>query len=297
MLRRLFDRLTYANVVASLALFVALGGSAYAVNTVRSTDIVDGEVKSVDIGNGEVGSNDIKDNSVNTFDVHSFLGADVVDGSLTGDDVAGDSLTGGDIQNRSLGASDLALDTVTGFELDESTLLFNNALDSDDIGVGAVGSSEVADGSLGGSDIGDNSLTGNDINEATLAMPPTTTAGFAFGGPTRVFGPTTFQKVASKVVPAGIYAVVATATLDVFPGGDGVIYSSATCELRTTGFIGGTTDRRTRSGGQRVVRSLTMNGIAELPAGGGEVSVWCNTTEFAEDVSSQMLFIRADARF
>ena len=291
MLRRLFDRLTYANVVASLALFVALGGSAYAVNTVRSTDIVDGEVKSVDIGNGEVGSNDIKTTASTT----PPLGADVVDGSLTGDDVAGDSLTGGDIQNRSLGASDLALDTVRA---SSST---SRPCSSQRPGLrrhrGAVGSSEVADGSLGGSDIGDNSLTGNDINEATLAMPPTTTAGFAFGGPTRVFGPTTFQKVASKVVPAGIYAVVATATLDVFPGGDGVIYSSATCELRTTGFIGGTTDRRTRSGGQRVVRSLTMNGIAELPAGGGEVSVWCNTTEFAEDVSSQMLFIRADARF
>ena len=40
-----------------------------------------------------------------------------------------------------------------------------------------------------------------------------------------------------------------------------------------------------------------MNGIAELPAGGGEVSVWCNTQEAVEDVSSQMLFIRADARF
>ena len=37
-----------------MALFVALGGSAYAVNTVFSSDIVDGQVKSVDIGNGEV---------------------------------------------------------------------------------------------------------------------------------------------------------------------------------------------------------------------------------------------------
>jgi len=64
------------NVVAFLALFVALGGtSAYAANTVFSTDIVDGEVKSVDIGNGEVGSADVKDNSLNTFDVHSFPGS------------------------------------------------------------------------------------------------------------------------------------------------------------------------------------------------------------------------------
>ena len=39
-----------------LALFVALGGTAYAVNTVGSADIIDGEVKSVDIGNNEIGS-------------------------------------------------------------------------------------------------------------------------------------------------------------------------------------------------------------------------------------------------
>ena len=75
------------NVFGLLALFVALGGTAYAVNTVRSTDIVDGEVKSVDIGNGEILSADVKDQSLTTFDVSTFLGADVVDNTLTGDDV------------------------------------------------------------------------------------------------------------------------------------------------------------------------------------------------------------------
>ncbi len=103
MLRRLSSRLTYANVVATMALFVALGGSAYAVNTVRSTDIVDGEVKSVDIGNNEIGSGDIKDNSVNTFDVHSFLGADVADETLTGADIATGSLTASQIAERDIG--------------------------------------------------------------------------------------------------------------------------------------------------------------------------------------------------
>jgi hypothetical protein len=88
MLRKLRSRLTYANVVATLALFVAVGtGGAYAANTVFSTDIVNGEVKSVDIGDNEIGSADVKDNTINTFDVHSFLGVDVVDGTLTGADV------------------------------------------------------------------------------------------------------------------------------------------------------------------------------------------------------------------
>jgi hypothetical protein len=47
---RIFRKLTYANVVATLALALALtGGIAYAANTVFSADIVDGEVKAVDL--------------------------------------------------------------------------------------------------------------------------------------------------------------------------------------------------------------------------------------------------------
>ena len=70
-----------------------VGGTAYAVNTVGSADIIDGEVKSVDIGNNEIGSSDVKDNSLNTFDVHSFLGVDVVDGTLDDRDVGRSAYT------------------------------------------------------------------------------------------------------------------------------------------------------------------------------------------------------------
>ena len=75
------------NVLGLLALFVALGGTAYAVDSVNSADIIDGGVKSVDVGDGEINSADVKDSSLNTFDVQSFLGADVVDNTLTGSDV------------------------------------------------------------------------------------------------------------------------------------------------------------------------------------------------------------------
>ena len=61
MIRRSFRRPSHGTVVAYLALFVALGGSAYAVNTVNSTDIVDGQVKSVDVGDAEIKSADVKD--------------------------------------------------------------------------------------------------------------------------------------------------------------------------------------------------------------------------------------------
>ena len=57
MLKELVGRLTYANVIATVALFVALGGGAYAVksakkNSVTSKSIKDNAVKSADVKDG-----------------------------------------------------------------------------------------------------------------------------------------------------------------------------------------------------------------------------------------------------
>ena len=130
MLRKLSRRLTYANIVATLALIVAVGtGSAYAANTVFSTDIVDGEVKSVDIGNNEIGSGDVKDNSINTFDVHSFLGADVVDETLTGADIATGGVGSTEILNGSLNDQDVGQSFHRALAVNISTVNANSCLD------------------------------------------------------------------------------------------------------------------------------------------------------------------------
>ena len=62
-------RPSHATVVAYLALFVALGGSAYAgvtlsKNSVRSKHIRNGEVRSADIARGGVTSSDVRDGSL-----------------------------------------------------------------------------------------------------------------------------------------------------------------------------------------------------------------------------------------
>ncbi|MBL8775967.1 MAG: hypothetical protein JNK12_08555 [Acidimicrobiales bacterium] len=61
-------------MASTLALVVALSGSAYAANSVRSTDIVDGQVKSSDLKDGGVRSVDLRDESV--------TGADIFDKSI-----------------------------------------------------------------------------------------------------------------------------------------------------------------------------------------------------------------------
>lgn len=72
-------------IVALVALFVALGGAAYAGvtlsnNTVRSATIVNGQVKTVDLANSAVTNAKLKNNAVNS--------AKVKDGSLQATDLS-----------------------------------------------------------------------------------------------------------------------------------------------------------------------------------------------------------------
>ncbi len=94
--------LSFARAMSLLAVFIALGATAYAAglakNSVRSKQIKDGAIQGRDIGDGAVS------------------GADVFDGSLTGADVADNSLTGDDIAEGTLqGVSAADSATVNGF--------------------------------------------------------------------------------------------------------------------------------------------------------------------------------------
>ena len=65
-----------AQWMGALALFLVLvGGTAYAADTIGSSDIINGEVKSVDIGNNQVRSVDVTNDGL--------TGADIVESSLT----------------------------------------------------------------------------------------------------------------------------------------------------------------------------------------------------------------------
>ena len=81
--------------IGAVALFlVVAGGTAYAANTVFSTDIVDGQVKTVDLATGAIVTAKIADGAVTS--------AKVLDGTLQGRDVADNSLKGADIDESSL---------------------------------------------------------------------------------------------------------------------------------------------------------------------------------------------------
>lgn len=100
---------------------------------------------------------------------------------------------------------------------------------------------------------------------------------FALAGGQSLNNDMIWQQVASKRLPAGSWAVVATVTIR---GADTSDHSGidVECQLRNgQNFIGGTSDRRPREGGELERRSLTAVGGAQVPEGGGDVSVWCRS--------------------
>lgn len=69
MLTRLRKHLSYSNVTATLALFIALGGTSYAVLRVDSGDVVDNSLRSRDLRNDSVRSKDVQDRTIRARDV------------------------------------------------------------------------------------------------------------------------------------------------------------------------------------------------------------------------------------
>jgi hypothetical protein len=110
MSRRIGDYIRQHHI-ALLALFIALSGTAYAVdgplpgqNQVGSEDIINGEVKTSDLGTDSVASAKIVDRQVKNADLS--IGASssntIADGGIQGIDVKNDALTGTQIDESTL---------------------------------------------------------------------------------------------------------------------------------------------------------------------------------------------------
>jgi hypothetical protein len=127
-MRRLRRHVTYANVVSTLALVLAVGGGGvYAAGKIGGGEIKKGAVHSFQIKNKQVRRQDIAGGSVNTRIVSN--------GSLLGKDVDDDSLTGHDIQESTLGLIPMALDART---VNGATVRIVRASRTDPSGMSAV---------------------------------------------------------------------------------------------------------------------------------------------------------------
>ena len=110
MLRGLRERLTYANVMATLAVFIALGGVSWAAlkipaNSVGSRELENNAVRGKEIKNGVVGSKDLKDGAV---------GPDALQGNAVGfDNLAPGAVDGSKVKDGSIPYGKLDSQTVS----------------------------------------------------------------------------------------------------------------------------------------------------------------------------------------
>jgi hypothetical protein len=96
MRQKLRSHMTYANVMATIAVFVALGGTAIATHeTILSSDIVNGEVKTPDLANLGVTNAKLGADAVSTAKVfnNNLRGVDLLDGTVATADLATRAVT------------------------------------------------------------------------------------------------------------------------------------------------------------------------------------------------------------
>ena len=102
--------------VAMVVSLVVAPTSAYAVATIRSADIVDGEVKAPDLALNAVRGPKVLDGSLVNQDLAAgtIAGDKVADGSLSGTDIADGTVGGADVNESSLSTVPSALQAVQG---------------------------------------------------------------------------------------------------------------------------------------------------------------------------------------
>jgi hypothetical protein len=147
-------KLTYANAMSTLAVFLVLAGG-----TALAAGLPKGSVSSASVKNGSLRSADLADR-------RAVRGVDVADGSLTAADLGDRSLGGRDFGDGSLSGEDLARGTIGGVDFGAK------AIGLSALGPGAVDSAKVADGGLAGADVGTLTVTGLDILESSLGNVP-----------------------------------------------------------------------------------------------------------------------------
>ena len=105
---KLRSHLTYANTMATLAVFIAVGGSSYAAVTITGRSIKDGSLTGKDVKNRSLAKKDLSKKTVKSLTgkrgktglqgapapTNAISGANIVNDSLTTADVTGADITG-----------------------------------------------------------------------------------------------------------------------------------------------------------------------------------------------------------
>jgi hypothetical protein len=137
--------------------------------------------------------------------------------------------------------------------------------------------------------------TGPKGDKGDPGAPGASTVRFAFADPSIPRLSDTTTKVASHALPGGSWAVIATVNTDTYGywPHDHDTNADASCALKNGDtIIGSATDRRVIPVDETIKRSLSMNGGAQVPAGGAEVSLWCTSQWSDRVIDAQVMMIQ-----
>ena len=135
-MKQIRKRLTYANVMSSIAVFLILGGA---------TAIAAGQ-----LGKNTVGAKQLKKDAVTA--------AKIKKGAVTGAKLGAGAVGAGALANGSVDGSKIGPNAVTGEKI------ANGAVGSDKLGAGAVNGDKIANGAVTGDKIANGAVSGAAIN-------------------------------------------------------------------------------------------------------------------------------------
>jgi hypothetical protein len=195
----------HATVVAYLALFVALAGTAVAAKKIQSSDIAKNAVKTKKIADAAVTNPKIANFAVNN--------SKLADEAVTEAKLAPDSVSGNKIQQASIGTGKLRQGAV------ETDKIADGAVTGPKLADGAVTGPKVADASLGLADVAqvvarvnlptDGSIAQNTCEHATVAAPGLQNGDDVLVLPGTITGGWPSQLMLGAYAPQGSTAVVA----------------------------------------------------------------------------------------
>jgi hypothetical protein len=196
MRKRLVPKLNYANVVGTLALFLALaGGTAFA-----ATGALDSAAKKphhrkrvVRLRANSVNSRSVKDNTLTSADLKdgkAVEGADIADGSLTGADLVPASIGPAQLADGSVGSREIADGSISGADL------ASESVGTDTLAPDSVDSDAVADGVLGREQFYPLSIKAADID--VLSLKRVGRAEYLGGFPVEHFVPGSIYRVSTE---------------------------------------------------------------------------------------------------
>ncbi len=161
-----------SNIVGYVAVFIALSGTAYAIdgplpgqNQVGSQDIINDEVLAADIGPDAVRTPMVL--------ADTLLGEDIAEGAISSSEVLDESLAEADIDIGGVASSEVLNSSLTEFDLESDSVgyseLDTNAFNAEiaEISPGSVFG--IANDSIQSREVSADSLNASDIDETTLS--------------------------------------------------------------------------------------------------------------------------------